>query len=113
MGGDHGLSQLGPNILPVVRSELLSCDNSLRNTFDAWALLNRDASNFPITYGSDRNGESCRQLAASSYEARCGINWMIFSKLWKTNLGHALTITRFVFPSQHHVLTQGVSNNTL
>jgi len=108
-----GLSQLGPDYLPVVGPQFTPRHDRLTHTLDGWAFFNRYTSVLPVANGSHGNIKAFSQNCASTHHLAYRIKWVNTVNVWYFSFFHAVSITRFVLTDQHHVLTLFVFNRAL
>lgn len=106
-----GAIQLRPVFLPVFRAHLLQGHPAPGQPNNRLTVFCRDTPRLPVPYGSSLDSELLGQLYAPSQQGTGLVNRVVKPLVWDACLMfHAITLTRFVFINQHHVLTRNVFN---
>ncbi len=106
-----GIVKLGPEILPVVRAQLLQVHGAICQSNHGLAMLSWNSAHFPVADGGTLYSQKFREFQAASNQLAGHIHRMALIRVrYACLMFHAPTLTRFVFINQHHVLTRYVFN---
>lgn len=108
----EGFNKFRPVNLPIVWAQLTSSNHRFTQFFDSGAILKRHTTGFPIADGTYRDVKALSKNFTPTDHARNCVDRVLTSHLVDLDCFHGLTLTRFVFTDQHHVMTLNVFNLT-